>query len=68
MTTFPARRFPAHGLSLVGDEGGSPDAPTVLLMHGGGQTRHSWGSTMARLVEQGYHVINIDARGHGESD
>ena len=56
------------GLSLVGDVGGDPGALAVVLLHGGGQTRHSWTHTMHRLVECGYFVVNYDARGHGESD
>ncbi len=31
------------GLELVADILGQAVAPVVLLMHGGGQTRHSWG-------------------------
>jgi pimeloyl-ACP methyl ester carboxylesterase len=56
------------GLTLVGDVGGEPGAPAVILLHGGGQTRHSWAQTMDRLVGCGYYVINYDARGHGDSD
>jgi pimeloyl-ACP methyl ester carboxylesterase len=61
--------FPvADGLTLRGDVGGPADAPCVILMHGGGQTRFSWMSAGATLVASGYRVINFDARGHGESD
>jgi len=31
------------GVRLVGDAFGSPDHTPVLLLHGGGQTRHAWG-------------------------
>jgi len=55
------------GLILAADVGGPPDAPAVILMHGGGQTRHSWSGTMESLIGEGYHVVNFDARGHGES-
>ncbi|MES0875391.1 alpha/beta fold hydrolase [Sinimarinibacterium thermocellulolyticum] len=48
--------------------GGADDAPSVILMHGGGQTRHSWAGPMRELLDCGYRVINLDARGHGESD
>lgn len=41
---------------------------TVLLLHGGGQTRHSWQRTGARLAEQGWRAYTIDARGHGDSE
>lgn len=56
------------GLSLFGDVGGSLNAPAVVLLHGGGQTRHSWAGAMRHLVERGYFVVNYDARGHGDSD
>ena len=69
MSRFNVERFrSASGLTLVADVAGPEDAPAVILMHGGGQTRHSWSATMRQLVEQGYRVINVDARGHGESD
>lgn len=58
----------SDGLTLVGDVGGPEGAPLVLLMHGGGQTRHSWAGAMRALVATGYRVVNLDARGHGESD
>jgi pimeloyl-ACP methyl ester carboxylesterase len=55
------------GVRLVGDERGDPQAPPVLLLHGGGQTRHAWTRTAKRLAGEGYRVINYDARGHGDS-
>jgi pimeloyl-ACP methyl ester carboxylesterase len=54
-------------MTLAAEIGGDPQAPPVILLHGGGQTRHSWGA-MNALLEREYRVINIDARGHGESD
>jgi pimeloyl-ACP methyl ester carboxylesterase len=63
------RRFAtADGLSLAADVGGDPDAPAVILLHGGGQTRHSWGRAMEELVDRGYLALSLDARGHGDSD
>jgi pimeloyl-ACP methyl ester carboxylesterase len=65
---FEKRIFSSHdGIDLVADIGGPAGAPTVLLMHGGGQTRHSWSGAMHSLVEEGYRVLNLDLRGHGES-
>jgi len=55
-------------LKIVGDAYGSPDSTAVLLAHGGGQTRHSWGNTALMLAQQGWHSIAIDLRGHGDSD
>jgi pimeloyl-ACP methyl ester carboxylesterase len=66
---FEQQRFTSlDGLTLVGEVGGVCHAPVVILMHGGGQTRHSWAGAMRALVARGYHVINFDARGHGDSD
>lgn len=62
------RFIASDGLSLAGDVGGPESAPLVLLMHGGGQTRHSWAGAMRALIKAGYRVVNLDARGHGESE
>jgi len=55
------------GLRIAADVGGDPGGPPVILMHGGGQTRHSWGTAFKALVADGFYVINLDARGHGDS-
>ena len=39
-----------------------------MLIHGGGQTRHSWGGTALTLAENGWISVIIDQRGHGESE
>jgi non-heme chloroperoxidase len=57
------------GLTLIGDRW-SATAPTlgdVILLHGGGQTRHAWHDTAHILAERGWNTIACDARGHGES-
>ena len=46
----------ANGLRLAADVGGPDDGPTVVLLHGGGQTRHSWAGTWRVLVEAGWHA------------
>ncbi len=56
------------GLRLVGDAWGTPGAPPVLLLHGGGQTRHAWGVTAQTLAARGWYAVSLDLRGHGESD
>lgn len=56
------------GIYLTADVLGESGAPAVILMHGGGQTRHSWHKAMYELAGRGYHIINLDARGHGDSD
>ncbi|SBS76582.1 Alpha/beta hydrolase fold protein [uncultured Mycobacterium sp.] len=60
-------------LALVADEWnrGAPEAagrPTILMLHGGGQNRFSWKNTGQVLADHGFHVIALDARGHGDSD
>ena len=56
------------GLSIVASSWGSELDPLVILMHGGGQTRHAWGNTGEVLGLSGFHVLAIDLRGHGDSD
>src|SRR5262249_18657722 len=55
------------GVVLTADVGGDPDSPPVIFMHGGGQTRHSWGKAARDLVALGFRVLSLDLRGHGES-
>ncbi len=61
------------GITLVADEW-TPGAaateahPTILMLHGGGQNRHSWKKTGQVLADQDFHVIAVDTRGHGDSD
>lgn len=58
----------ADNLTLVVDVGGDEDGLPVILLHGGGQTRHSWKHLAHVLIRNGCHVTNVDLRGHGESD
>lgn len=60
------------GITLVADEWnrdtGTGGRPTILMLHGGGQNRFSWKSTGQILADEGYHVVALDSRGHGDSD
>lgn len=58
----------ANGLRLAGDSWGEIGDRPVVLLHGGGQTRHAWKGTGERLAGVGYRVVAVDARGHGDSD
>ncbi len=52
---------------LAADAYGDPQGMPVILLHGGGQTRHAWGGTAAALASAGYYALAVDLRGHGES-
>ena len=56
------------GNRLAAEEFGRRGASPVILLHGGGQTRHAWSGTGVRLARAGYHVLAYDARGHGDSE
>jgi alpha-beta hydrolase superfamily lysophospholipase len=43
------------------------NAPSILMLHGNGSNRGSMGATAAWLNAQGYAVLAIDFRGHGQS-
>lgn len=58
----------APGIAITADVAGPRGAPTVVLGHGGGQTRHSWDKCEHQLARAGYFAINYDLRGHGDSD
>lgn len=57
----------AGNVTLSGDSWGNPAGPLVLLLHGGGQTRHAWKNSGRTLGDAGYHAVAVDARGHGDS-
>jgi len=58
----------ANGIELAADVEGPWRGPLVVLLHGGGQTRHAWGGTTHVLATQGFLAVSLDLRGHGESD
>jgi pimeloyl-ACP methyl ester carboxylesterase len=55
------------GVTLIADAWGDPAADPILFLHGGGQTRHSWGGAARLLAEKGWRTLSIDLRGHGDS-
>lgn len=55
------------GLRLAADRWGDSQDPPVVLLHGGGQTRHSWHGTAQRLAAAGWQAYSVDLRGHGDS-
>lgn len=72
-TPRPVEYTGVDGVTLVGDEWnhGSAESdarPTILMLHGGGQNRHSWKNTGQVLADRGFRVVAVDTRGHGDSD
>ncbi|QJW90156.1 alpha/beta hydrolase [Spirosoma taeanense] len=66
---MPTLRFETEsGYFITADAYGDPAHLPVLLLHGGGQTRHSWGDTARLLADAGWYALALDARGHGDSD
>ena len=61
--------FKGHqDIKIAADVWGSNNEELVILLHGGGQTRHAWGDTGKKLAEAGYHSVALDLRGHGDSE
>jgi pimeloyl-ACP methyl ester carboxylesterase len=57
----------ASGNTMVGDVYGE-QGPPVLLLHGGGQTRHAWNKTGDLIARLGRVAYAVDQRGHGDSE
>jgi pimeloyl-ACP methyl ester carboxylesterase len=58
----------SDGFGLATDVVGTADRPPLVLLHGVGQTRHSWKAGASAFADAGFHVLAVDARGHGDSD
>ncbi len=72
---FPDARRPdrhrwvdSHGLRLAVWEWGAPDAPPVLLAHGGFDFAGTFDGLAPLLADAGWRVVSWDQRGHGDSD
>lgn len=59
--------FVGHGVTIVADAAGPATGQPLLFLHGGGQTRQSWGNAVREAAARGYHALSADLRGHGES-
>ena len=55
------------GLKIFYREGGLPDAPTVLMLHGFPSSSRMWESLLPLLADK-YHLIAPDYPGFGSSD
>ena len=55
------------GVTLSADRLGNSKDPAVIMLHGGGQTRYSWRTAAEAIAQNGFDVMTVDLRGHGES-
>lgn len=58
----------AAGNRIVGEVFDADGPVAVVLVHGGGQTRHTWRRAARRLQARGLACLSFDQRGHGDSD
>ena len=64
----PENRFyESQGLKLHYADWGNENAPALILVHGGRDHCRSW-DLIARSLQQHFHVVAPDLRGHGDSD
>ncbi|MBR9909613.1 MAG: alpha/beta hydrolase [Gammaproteobacteria bacterium] len=67
MTTRPtSHRCMSQRLQLHYVDWGNPEAPPLVLVHGGLDHCRSWDWTAQALAKK-WHVIALDLRGHGDS-
>jgi esterase len=66
-TRYASRHTVIRTLRFHFLEWGKPDAPPILLLHGGNQSAHSWDLVSLHLADR-YHVFALDQRGHGDSE
>ena len=70
MNSFPgpaSSRFISQRLRLNYVDWGNPDAPPLILQHGGRDHCRSW-DWVAQELRDDWHVIAPDLRGHGDSE
>ncbi|MFM9969520.1 MAG: alpha/beta fold hydrolase [Burkholderiales bacterium] len=68
MIQKPTSKFTqANGLQFHYLDWGSADSPPLVLLHGVGQTCHTWDLFAAAMAPH-FHVMAFDQRGHGDSD
>lgn len=62
-----SRYYQSQGLKLHFTDWGNPQAPPLLLVHGGLDHSRSW-DHLARALRHDFHVVAPDLRGHGDSE
>jgi non-heme chloroperoxidase len=64
---FTDRYVQANGLRFHYLDWGSLEKPPLVLLHGVGQTCHTWDLFAAAMADH-FHVMAFDQRGHGDTD
>ncbi len=68
MPLIPTSKYVnANNLNFHYLDWGSPESPPLVLLHGVGQTSHTWDLFAAAMAPH-FHVMAFDQRGHGDSD
>ena len=61
----------SDGVTLIGDiwlpAAAATPSGSIVMLHGGGQTRHSWRTASEAFARAGWAVLAYDSRGHGDS-
>lgn len=66
---MPTKEFKGFGgIVLRAKVYGHSEDPAVLFLHEEGRSHHIWSDAADALCKAGRYVINLDLRGHGESD
>jgi len=65
-TCGATRAIEARGLRLAAWEWGARERPAMLLLHSLAAHSHWWDG-MAALLEDAFHIVALDFRGHGRS-
>ncbi len=68
LASRPLQWRTADGLRLEGEAFDAPGPVSALLLHGGGQTRHTWRRAARHLQAMAIPCLTFDQRGHGDSD
>jgi pimeloyl-ACP methyl ester carboxylesterase len=73
--TYPGAKAPdrqyridANGIGLATYEWGDPDAPPLLMVHGGFDFARTFDVFAPLIAAGGWRVVSWDQRGHGDSD
>ncbi len=58
----------SDNINIVGNFYDSKSSKNIILLHMFSKTKESWGNFPNELKKNGFNVLAIDLRGHGESD